>query len=59
MSKASDPRPVLNLEQQRKRAKELRRAHRAGSLDAAERSSVTSPAPRARRRRKCSPYRSP
>src|SRR6185436_9748375 len=37
MSKASDPRLNLNLEQQRKRAKELRRGHGDGSLEAAER----------------------
>jgi ankyrin repeat protein len=37
MSSSSDRRPDLNLEQQRKRAKELRRAHHDGSLEAAER----------------------
>ncbi len=37
MSSASDLRSKLNLEQQRKRAKELRRAHRDGSREAAER----------------------
>src|SRR5438552_1968070 len=34
MSDPTEPRPDLNLEQQRKRAKDLRRAHAAGSVEA-------------------------
>lgn len=46
MSNTTEPRPDLNLEQQRKRAKELRRAHRAASADAALR--IARHLPRAR-----------
>jgi ankyrin repeat protein len=44
----TDQRPRLNLEQQRKRAKELRHAHREGRLDAAERIRVHLPRAQAR-----------
>jgi ankyrin repeat protein len=37
MSSPTDPKTRLNLEQQRKRAKDLLRAHRSGNLDAAVR----------------------
>jgi ankyrin repeat protein len=37
MSSAGDPRPRLNLDQQRKRAKDLRRGHGQGDQEAAER----------------------
>lgn len=46
MSFSPDSRSNLNLEQQRKRAKDLRRAHAAGSLDAAVR--IARHLPRAR-----------
>jgi len=46
MSNTTEPRPDINLEQQRKRAKELRRAHGAGSVEAALR--VVRHFPRAR-----------
>jgi ankyrin repeat protein len=46
MSSSSHPRSRLNLEQQRKRAKDLRRAHREGRLEAAER--IAAHLPRAR-----------
>jgi len=47
MSNTSEPRRDINLEQQRKRAKELRRAHGAGSVEAALR--IVRHLPRARR----------
>src|SRR5215813_5257286 len=46
MSFRTDPNTRLNLEQQRKRAKDLLRAHRSGNLDAAVR--VVKYLPRAR-----------
>src|SRR5215831_17476096 len=46
MSSPTDPKTRLNLEQQRKRAKDLLRAHRSGNLDAAVR--VVKYLPRAR-----------
>jgi ankyrin repeat protein len=46
MSNTTEPRPDINLEQQRKRAKELRRAHGAGSAEAALR--IVRHLPRAR-----------
>src|SRR5215471_16751590 len=46
MSFPTDPKTRLNLEQQRKRAKDLLRAHRSGNLDAAVR--IVKYLPRAR-----------